>query len=347
MSGTSLDGLDVSYVAFSFNNECETFQLQAAQTYPIPPELKLRITMFEQLNLSEIQLLEKELGQFYANCVNEFIVQHMLNKSEIDAIACHGQTVLHQPHNGFTLQLGCGTTLAYLTGITVINDFRTKDILAGGQGAPLVPKGDVTLFNEYAESFLNIGGFCNITFKEDNQVIAFDCCPGNLPLNEICKQIGLAYDPNGDNAKKGIIHVELLKQLNNLSYYADAPPKSLGTEWLNSQFYPILFAFNLTAEDCLATLVEHEAIQLGQILENKNLSSVLITGGGAHNTYLIERLKIYFKGEIVIPEKTLIDFKESIIFAYLGALYLEKKTNTIHTVTGASKDQCCGVLHLP
>lgn len=347
MSGTSLDGLDVSYVSFTFGSTGETFHLIEAETYPIPPQITERINQFEQLNLAEIHQLEKELGQFYASCVNQFIANYRINTDEVDAVACHGQTVLHQPEHGFTVQLGCGTTLAYLTGIKVINDFRTKDILAGGQGAPLVPIGDYGLFSELAESFLNIGGFCNITFKEHEKIIAFDCCPGNLPLNEIAKQIGLSYDPNGENAKKGTIHEQLLNQLNQLNYYTISPPKSLGTEWLNNEFYPVLYSVDLAPEDYLATLVEHIAYQLGQILQNKNLKTVLITGGGAHNLFLLERLNAYFDGEIIIPDNTLIDFKESIIFAYLGALYLENRPNTIHSVTGASKDQCCGVLHNP
>ena len=347
MSGTSLDGLDIAHVRFLFSEAANPrFELLHSKTIPYSEDLIQQLTNIEKLSLSAVMMLDKSLGLFYAKEINDFLKENNISKDQIDAIASHGQTILHQPANGFTLQIGCATTLAFHTGIKVVNDFRTKDVVAGGQGAPLVPIGDFDLFADQADAFLNIGGFTNVSFKKEGNIIAFDVTPGNLPLNKLAASRGLPYDKDGELARSGDINFFLLDLLNTLPYYAQEAPKSLGTEWLEEHFYPMI-KFDKEIENNLRTLTEHIGNQVGNALNNTGARTVLVTGGGAKNAFLMERIRSYFNGELIIPETTLIDFKEALIFAYLGALYLHGKPNALCSVTGAQRNTSGGVLHLP
>lgn len=347
MSGTSMDGLDIAHVRFDFNADSnDSFELLNTDTVPIPDELLQKLMDAPNYSVTQLLMLDKEFGRFLADSVTKFIDQKKIVKNSINAIASHGQTILHQPNNGFTLQIGCGSTLSYLTDINVINDFRTKDIVAGGQGAPLVPIGDFGLFSDLAEGFLNIGGFANVSFKKDDTIVAYDICPGNLPLNKLAHAKNLAYDKNGELAKSGEINFFLLDLLNSLDYYLLDGPKSLGTEWIEEFYYPLL-KFDKEIENNLRTVVEHTAIQISNVLNSAHLNSVLVTGGGAKNGFLVERIQHYFNGELILPEQKIIDFKEAIVFAYLGALYLDKRPNALSSVTGAQKNTIGGVFHLP
>lgn len=347
MSGTSLDGLDIACVEFSSEDRAHwKFQIEKAETYSYPPEIQEILPKVTELSANRLFQFDKELAEAMAEFVNQFIQKHQLKKSDIHAIASHGHTVFHQPEKGYTVQIGCGTTLSVRTGIQVINDFRTKDVIQGGQGAPLVPIGDFQLFGDQAESFLNIGGISNISFKEGGKIKAFDCCPGNLPLNKLAQNKGLNYDKNGDLAKSGEINFFLLDLLNALPYYQQNSPKSLGIEWLENDFYPLI-KFDREIENNLRTVVEHEAIQIASVLNGQNLKSVLITGGGALNTYLVERISHYYAGQVILPAREIIEFKEAVVFAFLGLLYLENQPNCLKDVTGAKNDVCGGVLHRP
>ncbi len=347
MSGTSLDGLDIVFTRLSHSDPGDwSYELSAAQTYKYPEDLAAKIREAMEVTSVNLLLLDKEIGSFYADCVNDFITKNKLDKSTIDAVASHGQTIFHQPEKGLTVQIGCGSTLALKTGLKVINDYRTKDVIMGGQGAPLVPVGDFHLFRNQAESFLNIGGIANISFELNKQIIAFDICPGNLPLNKLANVKGMQYDKNGELARTGEINFFLLDMLNELEYYEEAPPKSLGVEWMERAFYPLL-KFDKDIENNLRTVIEHEAVQIAHVLNSHALQSVMISGGGALNLFLMERIKHYYKGEIVLPSREIIEFKEALIFAFLGALYLEDTANCLSSVTGASRDVVGGVLHLP
>ncbi len=346
MSGTSMDGLDIAHVKFSFfADDNVQFKLLSSETMDFPENLLQKLSSATSSTIPSILQLDKELGVFFAKAVNEFISKNHIDKSKIQAIASHGQTILHQPENGFTYQIGCGSSLAFHTQIPVINDFRSRDVIAGGNGAPLVPIGDFMLFENLATSFLNIGGFCNISFRKNSEIIAFDCCPGNLPLNKLVGSKGLSFDANGEMAASGSINFFLLDLLNSLEYYQNIGPKSLGTEWLEEKFYPLL-KFDKEIENNLCTVVEHIAYQISTILNENNLDSVFITGGGVKNNYLISRLAHYYKGKIVVPEQDIIDFKEAIIFGLLGALYLDKRPNNVPSVTGASQVISGGVYHI-
>lgn len=347
MSGTSMDGLDIIHVEFTLKNQNDwDYEILHCETFQYSENFRSELANSTSLDVPDFLMLDKKIGIMFGNMVTTFINKYNINKTRIKAIASHGHTTHHQPNKGFTAQIGCGSTIAFITGIPVINDFRSKDVIAGGQGAPLVPIGDLLLFKNIAESFLNLGGIANISFMQDKKMIAFDICPANLPLNKIVAQIDLNFDENGEIAKKGEINQNLLKQLNNLNYYSENPPKSLGTEWIQENFNPLI-NFTSDIENNLATVIEHEAFQIAKILNTNQLASVLISGGGAKNNFIIERIKAYYNGEVILPNEKVIEFKEALIFAFLGALYLEKTNNTLSSVTGASRDVIGGVYHLP
>lgn len=346
MSGTSLDGLDIAHVEFFSVNNKVTYKLMKTSTVAYPNNLLEQLRKTNSAEIDEIQILNKKIGSFFAQQVNLFISEHGISKRNIDAIASHGQTILHQPENGFTLQIGCGSTIAFLTGINVVNDFRTLDVIAGGQGAPLVPIGDFDLFESKAASFLNIGGFCNISFKKKNVIQAFDICPGNLPLNYFAGKLGHDYDHNGSLAQKGKIDNDLLNTLNSIEFYNKKGAKSLGTEWLDKNFFT-KFKKDANPENTLRTICEHISNQIINCLNQYQLNSVFITGGGVKNKFLMSLIREGYTGDIVVPDEETIDFKEAIVFAYLGYKYLSNEANTVSSVTGAERSLSAGVLHKP
>lgn len=347
MSGTSLDGLDIAYAHFHQNDQKQwTFELLASQTIPYPAELTDLLHQAIDLNAQQIFALDVQLGEYMGKAVRTFCEAFSIDFSEVDAVASHGHTVFHQPEKRFSVQIGSGTAIAVESKIPVISNFRSKDVYLGGQGAPLVPIGDFHLFRSSAEAFLNIGGISNVSFLRDDRMHAFDICPGNLPLNKLALNKGLKYDPNGDLARSGDVNFFLLDLLNGLPYYQVDGPKSLGVEWLEQAFYPLI-KFDREIENNLRTVVEHIAIQVGNTLNQNGLKSVLITGGGAHNAFLLERIQHYFSGEIVVPSREILEFKEAIIFGFLGALYLEGEPNCLSSVTGACCDSIGGILQIP
>lgn len=347
MSGTSTDGLDISYCRFEHKDSGEwDFQQIACKNYPYDKSLQRKIKTINEASAWDFIQLDKELALHWADCLNTFVHENKIDKNEIDCLACHGQTVFHQPQLGITTQIGCGQSLATKTGIPVMNDFRTKDVVHGGQGAPLVPIGDLHLFGNQFDAMLNIGGFCNISILKSNGIKAFDVCPGNLPLNKICHEIsGEDYDANGELSASGKVIDELLRRLNDLEYYLLDSPKSLGTEWLEKHFYPLFQSYSQL--DTLRTVVEHIALQIAAVIEKTKVTKILISGGGAFNTFLLERIKAHSKAQIHLPEAELIDFKEAIIFGFLAALNLADQANCLAAVTGANKNVKGGVYYSP
>ncbi len=346
MSGTSMDGLDVCLSTFeSHEGQGYSFDIQHAHTFKYDINLLDRLSKAKKLPSEELFDLDKKLGLFFADSINQFIEKFKVDKSKVDAIASHGHTIFHQPNRGFTVQIGCGDTIASRTGIQVINDFRQKDVIAGGQGAPLVPIGDHLLFGNQADAFLNIGGFANISIPSE-KTIAFDISPGNLPLNSIAQEFGRDFDEGGIVARSGKIDNTILEKLNNLSFYNRKPPKSLGTEWLEHEFIPILNEIK-SPENRMRTCVSHLACQIDRVCKEFNIGKLYLTGGGVYNTFLLEEIKSFGSTELILPTVEIIEFKEALIFGFLGALYLDGKTNVLSSVTGASKDVTGGVLHLP
>lgn len=340
MSGTSVDGLDIAYCTFTPKYG---FKIVKAQTIEYPIQLKLLLVNNLKLDNNQLFELDAYLGKFFGESVKVFL--NHFNLPPPKAIASHGHTVLHNPAKGYTVQIGKGSAIAAQTGLPVVCDFRSSDVSYGGQGAPLVPIGDKLLFSEY-DYCLNLGGFANISYQSGTARIAYDIGPCNLPANMIMSLFfGRSFDRNGERGKQGKILPKLLQQLDNMPYYRKKPPKSLGREWVEKKLMPILKREGHW-DDVLRTYYEHIAGKIAIAIE-KEKGRVLVTGGGVHNSFLIDLIKQKTKAEIVLPNKTLIDFKEALIFAFLGYLRIHQKTNVMKTVTGAKKDNIGGCIYLP
>lgn len=345
MSGTSMDGLDLVLCEIeNLSGDNYDYKILTSKTFEYPSNLFKLLQRSKTLPPEQLFELDKLLGKHYAACINNFLREEEMEKGSVDAIASHGHTVFHQPEKGFTVQIGCGSTIATHTGIQTINDFRQKDVISGGQGAPLVPIGDKMLFRNRADAFLNIGGFTNISIPDD-ETIAFDICPGNLPMNRISQDLGKPYDNGGALAESGKLDPDILLQLNNLAFYHQNAPKSLGTEWLDGEFTPILSRIK-NPYDRLHTCVHHIADQIFVVCSKYQIETLFITGGGAYNDFLMKELQRR-KIDLIIPSNDEIDFKEALIFAFLGVRYLEGKHNCLASVTGASTDVRGGTIHFP
>ncbi len=339
MSGTSLDGLDLVAVEFVFSDEKWHYKIIDAKTISYSETWEQKLRTAHHLSGSELLQVHNEFGKFLAGQITRFSKNF---NSEL--IASHGHTIFHQPEKGFTFQLGNGSVVAAETGITTVADFRQPDVALGGQGAPLVPAGDRLLFGEF-DYCLNIGGFANISYENNSQRIAFDICPANIILNHFAAKNGLPFDNNGDLGRNGKINTELLVKLNSLDFYKKEPPKSLGREWIESDFLPIIDGFPGSDSDKLRTIYEHIAFQIGK--STNKPGKMLVTGGGAFNKFLIERLKELSVAKIVIPDSVTVNFKEALIFAFLGVLRIRYEINCFASVTGARKNHSSGVIFLP
>ncbi len=345
MSGTSMDGLDLSYANYFKTEKGWDFKLIATQSCEYPDSIFQALKNATKLPAIELFELDHQLGIYFAEQVNDFVQHNSIDKSEVDCIASHGHTIFHQPQKGFTVQIGCGTTLAYHTQINVINDFRKKDVIAGGQGAPLVPIGDFGLAQFRADSFLNIGGFANMSFRENKKIRAFDICPANILINWYMRNLGHSFDSEGKIARSYPIEKGLLDELNSISIYSESQPTSLGIEWLMQNVIPITDEYECSNESKVATITEHIAQQISNRLNQFKIKSVYVTGGGTKNQFLIERLMKLYSGKTIIPDERIIDFKEAIIFGFLGVLFLENEVNCLSSVTGAAADMTGGTLH--
>ncbi len=347
MSGTSLDGLDLAYVKFTFD---KGYKFEILQTESIPYSEKWKNLLQNAFteNGENLTWLDAEYGRYLAQRVREF--KDRFSLGEIDFVASHGHTIFHQPERGFTLQVGHGGVLAAETGMRVVCDFRVQDVALGGQGAPLVPIGDELLFSDY-DFCLNLGGFANVSYKEGDVRKAYDICPANIVLNHYTRKAGFDFDDRGQMAAGGRLHHPLLEELNALPFYGLAHPKSLGYEFVVDMVLPLIKKHALDLKDVLHTYAEHTAMQIADILNQALLDkgmdsgSVLVTGGGAFNDFLIDRIEFHSRAKIVLPEREIIEFKEALIFAFLGLLKERGEVNCLKSVTGARKDHSSGVVY--
>ncbi len=343
MSGSSLDGVDIAYVNFSHDNKKWFFQIVEAGNVPYSEYWKEQLSSAFNKDKEELKELDKEYGRYLGTITKKFIKKYEM---EPKLIASHGHTIFHRPEEGFTLQIGDGQEIADITGIMTINDFRTEDVEKGGQGAPLVPIGDRHLFAEYPIC-LNIGGIANVSYETDGQRTAYDICMANQLLNYLAGKLGYDYDNNGNIAKQGKVNKELLDILNGNPYYRQEAPKSLGREFFENVQHKIVDESDLSVADLLATATEHIAIQIADATQHLDATKMLITGGGAKNKFLIDRISALSKHEIIIPDTLIVDYKEALIFAFLAALKLEGKINVLSSVTGASSDSSSGKIWMP
>jgi len=342
MSGTSLDGIDIIYADFTFNTSWK-FKIHKAQTVEYSKQWKTELSQLVNKSIEELRKIDSDYSEYLATKINDFIQKN--NITEINFISSHGHTALHQPEKGLTYQIGNLQVLADRLKEKVICDFRVQDVALGGQGAPLVPIGDRLLFKEY-DYCLNLGGFANISYEYENERIAFDICPVNIVLNHYVSRINLEYDDKGAIASSGKICEKLLRQLNDIKFYKTKPPKSLGLEWVDYQIFQLIDEFELDTKTILRTFVEHIAIQISNVI-NSEKANVLVTGGGAYNEFLINRIKKLSDAKISIPEKKIIEFKEAIIFGLLGVLKDKNEINCLKSVTGAKKSHSSGKVLIP
>lgn len=338
MSGTSLDGLDICLAEFE-KQDTWTFQILKAETLSYSEDWEIRLRNSIHLSSEDLLELHSDYGFYLGQQVKKFIHQHQLEN--IDLIASHGHTVFHQPKRKFTLQIGDGKAIKLETGLPVIYDFRSQDVLMRGNGAPLVPIGDELLFSGYS-ACLNLGGFSNISLRSEGKRIAFDIAPVNIVLNYLAQQLHKSFDENGALAAKGKTDETLLNQLNALEFYQISHPKSLGIEWCHQHIFPLLE--NIETFDALATFTEHAAQQIANVINGYSIKDILITGGGAYNTFLIEKIRAKTKAEVIIPEKEIINYKEALIFAFMGVLKMNNEINVLSSATGSTADHCSGVI---
>lgn len=342
MSGTSLDGVDLAYIKFN-NSGRWTFEIYQSETIAYSDEWVEKLKNAIHFSTSELEELNIDYTKLLASIISDFISKH--NLTEIDAICSHGHTILHQPQNGFTLQIGNLPMIRDLVNQTIVCDFRVQDVELGGQGAPLVPIGDELLFSEY-DYCLNLGGFSNVSFNANGNRIAFDISPVNTVLNFYANELGFPYDDAGNLAKSGNVNQDLLQKLNDLDFYKASYPKSLGMEFVNATIFPLMHSYKIDVKDKMCTFVEHIAIQIAAIC-SKPQAKLFVTGGGAYNRFLIDRLRHYLlTTDIVIPDDKTIQFKEALIFGFLGILRLRNEINVLSSVTGARKNHSSGVVFL-
>lgn len=343
MSGSSLDGIDLVAAEFFKENDSWKYAIKESRFVPYPESWKIKLSEAYHASAAEIEKLDYTFGSFLGKAVRHFVQD---NNLEPDFVSSHGHTIFHRPEEAFTLQIGNGQALADACGLPVINDFRSEDVAKGGQGAPLVPIGDKLLFSDF-DCCLNIGGIANLSVERDGKRLAYDICIANQALNYIAGFKGLEMDFNGALAKNGKLIPSLFGALENNVFFQKMPPKSLGREFFETDQKPLIDDFQDQAENLAHTFVQHLALRIGKEFNKWNVQKVLVSGGGALNDYLIQELKRQTKAEIIVADEVLINFKEALIFAFLGVLKIRNEVNVLASVTGASADSSTGKIWYP
>ena len=365
MSGSSLDGLDIAYCNFTFNNGKWEFGILKTDVIAYPDEWIQEIKRLPVASAKTIWESHAALGNYFGEQVNAFIKSNGLT-GKVDLVSSHGHTIFHFPEKRFTTQIGDGSAIAARTNLPVICDFRSADIADGGQGTPIVPIGDFLLFTGH-RFCLNIGGIANISCKitsprpspkerEEYSIVAFDICAANQVMNSLSVRLGKEFDEAGKFAASGKVENKLLENLNALEFYHQSYPKSLDNSYSREVILPLLEEFDISNEDKLRTYTEHIAVQIAyhikMIAEKENLNlgndeKMLVTGGGAFNSFLVERIKALTNIETEVPSTELVKFKEALVIALMGVLRMRNEVNVLKSVTGASKDSIGGAVYRP
>lgn len=341
MSGSSMDGIDLACCSFEEIDGRMAYTLHASETIPYNETWRIRLSMLNRQSVEMYQKTHVFYGRYIGQLIKDFIQRNQL---QVDLVASHGHTIFHNPSQGYTAQIGDASAISAECNLPVVNDFRVMDLVLGGQGAPLVPVGERDLFPGY-DAYLNLGGIANLTLMQANEIKAFDVSPCNIVFNRVARWMGLAMDKDGAIAANADIDSDLLDELNDLDYYYQSGPKSLGREWINSDFWPIIKRYPDTSEEeKMATLSEHIAHQIADILNKNQVQKVLVSGGGALNKSLIQRITSKTQAQVVIADNQWIHYKEAFIFAYLGWLRVHNRVNVLRSVTGSSRDHVAGVL---
>jgi len=361
MSGSSLDGLDVAYVHLqertsSSKQQAKSWEFELIHTacYPYPDNWRQKLAGAPGLSALDYQLLHVEYGHYLGGQVLKFIEEYNLHYN-VQLIVSHGHTTFHWPARKMTAQLGDGAAIAATTRVNVVSDLRAMDLALGGQGAPIVPIGEQLLLPGY-DLFLNLGGIANVSRHNaaaegggGGAFLAFDVCPANRVLNTLAELERKPYDEGGALSATGKLDHPLLQQLNALPYYNMSYPKSLANEFGTDVVYPLIRQImterDLSTADALRTYTEHIALQVARAVEALGGGAkMLATGGGAHNTFLVERLRTRLGLEVVVPEKNLVDYKEALIMALIGVLRWREENNVLASVTGATRDSIGGAV---
>lgn len=332
MSGSSLDGIDAILVNF----EEEAYSILEKESIPLSEAMKIRLRESASLTLKEYLILESDYSVFLAEKIKERFTQ------TYDYISVHGHTTHHLPETKVTNQMVNGGILSALTNRKVITDFRSGDIALGGTGAPMIPMVEKTLFKGF-DYYLNLGGIANITMAKD--WTAYDVCPCNQLHNYIAQKGGKEYDEDGNMARTGSLDRELFEQLGAFPFYRQVPPKAIDNNWIRSQYFPIL-ENQTDSKSVLHTISQWIATEI--IRQIPDSGTLFITGGGAHNSFLVDCIKteaVKTKVEVIIPNKEIIDFKEAILMAYLGYLRINVKETMMSSVTGAEKNSIGGAIY--
>ena len=354
MSGSSLDGLDIAFAEFVHNAGDWSFEIMAADCYTYDEDWKKKLQQAPSLSALDYSLLHADYGHYTGKQVNRFIDEQNLH-FKIGLIASHGHTTFHVPARKMTAQLGDGAAIAAETGLPVVSDLRALDVAFGGQGAPIVPIGEKLLLKAY-DLYLNLGGIANISFNHPDSYVAFDVCAANRVLNIIAAREGKEYDAGGAIAAGGSMNEEALQKLNALSYYQQPYPKSLANSFGTDEVYPLLSSFNLSSADAMRTYVEHIVQQIKLAVGSWQLANqkseirnqkILVTGGGAFNTFLMQELSAELAPmniDVVVPDADLIQYKEALIMAFIGVLRWRQEYNVLSSVTGAARDSIGGAV---
>lgn len=353
MSGSSLDGLDIVFAELTEVRGQWTYVIKASESLPYEQEWVEKLAQATELSARDYLLLHSEYGHYSGHRIKAFIEKNNLDH-KVHFIASHGHTTFHVPAGKMTAQLGEGAAIAAVTGLPVISDLRAMDIALGGQGAPIVPIGEKYLFPGF-QYWLNLGGIANISAMLPEGFTAFDICPANRVLNGLVAALGRAYDDGGQLAAGGVTDEALLNRLNALPYYAESWPKSLANDFGTNTVLPMFQELKISVQGKLSTYVAHIAAQIAKsVSELKNRmedptapAKMLITGGGAFNTFLVNCLREQLEPldiELVVPDEQTVSFKEALVMALIGALRWRQEENVLSSVTGASRNSIGGAL---
>ncbi len=344
MSGSSMDGVDIAFCSFTQKGAAWSYKIHDSLLVPYTVQWKKKLSSLAACSPENFVQAHAAYGHYLGILAKRFIRSRRIK--DLDLVASHGHTVFHRPEKRFTFQLGEGAAIAAACRHTVVSDFRSADVAHGGQGAPLVPVGDRLLFGKYAYC-LNLGGIANISFEKKNKRMAYDICPVNMALNELSEQMAFPYDKGGRLAASGKVNAALLQKLEQLPYYRQSYPKSLGKEWYNENFSPLLEKYDIPVADKLRTVTEHIALRVAAAVNESlpgSAASVLVTGGGAFNRFLIDAIGSRCNARMEVPGRELVKFKEAMVFAFLGVLRIRQEPNCLSSVTGASGNVCGGAI---
>ena len=351
MSGSSLDGLDIAYSQFQYHDDRIDWELLAAETVPYPQRWQMRLSELHYQKALDFSKTHTYFGRYMGELIMKFLDAH---QADADFIASHGHTVFHYPYKRVTTQIGDGAAIAAMTGLPVVCDFRTQDTALDGEGTPLAPIADKYLFPDY-DFYLNIGGIANISNNNEGTFIAFDICPANQVLNLLAQQRNHPYDDQGDMARAGNIVNDILQHLDHFDYFGETYPKSLNNGWIRRFILPIYLRNPASIEDKLRTACEHIALQVSRMVEHiikkeglaKNAYRMLVTGGGAFNTFLMELIQQHCGHhiEVHLPDNPIIKFKEALLIALMGLLRVHNQVNCLSSVTGARYDTIGGAIY--